>query len=321
MRRCLDEDHFGLEKVKKRIVEYVAIRKLRTDKKGPILLLHRPARRRQDLARASRSRARWGAATSRIALGGVRDEAEIRGHRRTYVGALPGRIIQALKKVGTKNPVLVLDEIDKMGVDMRGDPAAALLEVLDPEQNVTFQDHYIDCPSTSRRSRSWPPRTTATRIPPAALRPHGGHRGAAATRATRSSASRASSWCPKQLSAHGLTDERLEFAEPGIETLIDHYTREAGVRDLEREIASVCRHVAVRSPRAKTCTKWSTPELVENVLGPHKHRPEIAERKGAPGVATGLAWTPCGRRRSSSSRRRKMPGKGEHHRSPATCAT
>src|SRR5262245_29230994 len=307
VRRCLDEDHLGLVKVKKRIVEYSAIRQLRTDKKGPILLFIGPPGVGKTSLGKSIARA-MGRRYERIALGGVRDEAEVRGHRRTYVGALPGRILQALKKVGTKNPVLVLDEVDKMGVDMRGDPAAALLEVLDPEQNSTFQDHYLDLPfdlsqvlflATANNREGIPPalhdRMEVIEIP--------GY-----TRSDKLGIAQVF-LVPKQLSAHGLTDERLEFTEPGISCIIDHYTREAGVRGLEREIAAICRAAAVKLAEGHELGDVVTPELVEQVLGPHKHRPEVAERQLTPGVATGLAWTPGGGELMFIEATR-MPGKG-----------
>ena len=307
VRRCLDEDHFGLEKVKKRIVEYVAIRKLRKDKKGPILcFIGPPGVGKTSLGRSiARS---MGRRYGRIALGGVRDEAEIRGHRRTYVGALPGRIMQALKKAGTKNPVLVLDEIDKMGIDMRGDPAAALLEVLDPEQNVTFQDHYIDCPFDVSQITFLATANNYDTIPPALLDRMEVIDVSGYTRNEKLNIAR-EFLVPKQLSEHGITDERLEFAEPGISSLIDHYTREAGVRNLEREIASMCRHVAVRLAEGEDVHEVVVPELVEKVLGPHKSRPK------SPSARASLASPPASRglrrgARSSSSRPRKCPVRG-----------
>ncbi len=229
----------------------------------------------------------------RIALGGVRDEAEIRGHRRTYVGALPGRIMQGLKKVAVRNPVFVLDEVDKMGVDMMGDPAAALLEVLDPAQNNTFQDHYIDTPfdlsqitflATANNPETIPPalwdRLEVIEVP--------GY--------TRHEKLRIAKefLVPKQLSSHGLTDERLEFIDGGIEMLIDRYTREAGVRGLEREVGSVCRAIAMRLAEGEDVHEKATAELVEKLLGPPRYSPDLAERTMSPGVATGLAWTPSG---------------------------
>jgi ATP-dependent Lon protease len=246
----------------------------------------------------------------RIALGGVRDEAEIRGHRRTYVGALPGRIMQGLKKVGVKNPVFVLDEIDKLGVDMMGDPAAALLEVLDPAQNGTFQDHYIDTPfdlsqitflATANNPATIPgplwDRLEVIEVP--------GY-----TRAEKRSIAR-EFLVPKNLSSHGLTDERLQFVDSGIDTIIESYTREAGVRGLEREIGSVCRHVAMKvasgeDARGLVCDAG----LAQKVLGPPKHTPDLAERTSSPGVATGLAWTPSGGD-ILFIEATKMPGRGE----------
>ncbi|MDI1483128.1 endopeptidase La [Polyangium sp. y55x31] len=307
VRRCLDEDHMGLEKVKKRIVEYAAIRQLRADKKGPILLFIGPPGVGKTSLGRSIARA-MGRQYERIALGGVRDEAEIRGHRRTYVGALPGRILQALKKAGTKNPVLVLDEVDKMGVDLRGDPAAALLEVLDPEQNSTFQDHYLDMPFDLSQVMFLATANNRDTIPPALFDRMEVIEVPGYTRTDKLGIAR-EFLVPKQLSAHGLTDERLEFTEPGIATLIDHYTREAGVRGLEREIAAVCRATAVKLAEGNAVLEVVSPEHVEKVLGPHKHRPEIAERNLEPGVATGLAWTPTGGE-ILFIEATKMPGKG-----------
>ncbi|MFO0671403.1 MAG: endopeptidase La [Polyangiaceae bacterium] len=307
VRRCLDEDHFGLEKVKKRIVEYIAVRKLRGDKKGPILcFIGPPGVGKTSLGRSiARS---MGRRYHRIALGGVRDEAEIRGHRRTYVGALPGRVIQGLKKVAVKNPVFVLDEIDKMGVDMMGDPAAALLEVLDPEQNSTFQDHYIDTPfdlsqvtflATANNPDTIPgplwDRLEIIEVP--------GY-----TRVEKKSIAR-EFLCPKQLAAHGLTPERLEFTDAGIETIIDSYTREAGVRGLEREIGGVCRHVAMRLAEGEDVRETATPETVEKMLGVPRYTREVMDEKSTPGVVTGLAWTPSGGD-VLIIEASKMPGKG-----------
>jgi ATP-dependent Lon protease len=307
VRRCLDEDHLGLEKVKKRVVEYAAIRQLRADKKGPILLFIGPPGVGKTSLGKSIARA-MGRRYERIALGGVRDEAEIRGHRRTYVGSLPGRILQALKKVGTKNPVLVLDEVDKMGVDLRGDPAAALLEVLDPEQNNSFQDHYLDLPfdlsqvmflATANNREGIPSplhdRMEVIEVP--------GY-----TRSDKLGIAR-EFLVPKQLSAHGLTDERLAFPEQGVAAIVDFYTREAGVRGLEREIASICRATAVKVAEGQDVHETATSEHVERVLGVHKYRPETAERELAPGVATGLSWTPGGGEILFIEASR-MPGKG-----------
>jgi len=307
VRRCLDEDHMGLEKVKKRIVEYAAIRQLRADKKGPILLFIGPPGVGKTSLGRSIARA-MGRQYERIALGGVRDEAEVRGHRRTYVGALPGRILQALKKAGTKNPVLVLDEVDKMGVDLRGDPAAALLEVLDPEQNATFQDHYLDMPFDVSQVMFLATANNRDTIPPALFDRMEVIEVPGYTRTDKLGIAR-EFLVPKQLSAHGLTDERLEFTESGLATLVDHYTREAGVRGLEREIAAVCRSTAVKLAEGNVVSEVVTSEHVEKVLGPHKHRPEIAERDLEPGVATGLAWTPTGGE-ILFIEATKMPGKG-----------
>lgn len=307
VRRCLDEDHMGLNKVKKRIVEYAAIRQLRTDKKGPILLFIGPPGVGKTSLGKSIARA-MGRRYERIALGGVRDEAEVRGHRRTYVGALPGRIIQALKKAGTKNPVLVLDEVDKLGADLRGDPAAALLEVLDPEQNSTFQDHYLDLPFDLSQVMFLATANNREGIPPALYDRMEVIEVPGYTRMDKMGIAR-EFLVPKQLSAHGLTEERLEFTQAGIATIIDHYTREAGVRNLEREIAAMCRATAVKVAEGMDVRERVTPEHVEHVLGPHRYRPEIAEKSLSPGVATGLAWTPAGGE-ILFIEATKMPGKG-----------
>jgi len=308
VRRCLDEDHLGLDRVKKRIVEYTAIRQLRSDKKGPILLfLGPPGVGKTSLGRSiARS---MGRRYERIALGGVRDEAEIRGHRRTYVGALPGRIIQALKKAGTRNPVLVLDEVDKMGVDMRGDPAAALLEVLDPEQNSTFQDHYLDLPFDLSQVTFLATANNRDTIPPALVDRMELIEVPGYTRPDKLGIAK-EFIIPKQLSAHGLTDERLDFTEEGVAAVVDHYTREAGVRGLERQVAAVCRATAVKLAEGEDVREVASAEHVERVLGPHKYRPEQREESLAPGVATGLAYTPAGGDVLFIEATR-MPGKGK----------
>ncbi|MFO0590917.1 MAG: endopeptidase La [Polyangiaceae bacterium] len=314
VRRCLDEDHMGLEKVKKRIVEYSAIRQLRSDKKGPILLFIGPPGVGKTSLGKSIARA-MGRRYERIALGGVRDEAEVRGHRRTYVGALPGRILQALKKAGVKNPVLVLDEVDKLGADLRGDPAAALLEVLDPEQNGTFQDHYLDMPFDLSQVMFLATANDRSGIPAALYDRMEIIEVPGYTRTDKLGIAK-EFLVPKQLAQHGLTDERLEFTPEGIETVVDSYTREAGVRNLERQIAAICRATAVKIAEGmdvpsspSVAPERVTPEHVEQVLGAARYRPENAERALNPGVATGLGWTPAGGELLFIEVN-KMPGKG-----------
>jgi ATP-dependent Lon protease len=308
-RRCLDEDHYGLEKIKKRIIEYMAVRKLAGTKKAPILcFIGPPGVGKTSLGRSiARS---MGRRYHRIALGGVRDEAEIRGHRRTYVGALPGRIIQGMKKVAVKNPVLVLDEVDKMGVDLLGDPAAALLEVLDPEQNSTFQDHYLDVPFDLSQVTFLCTANNPDTIPPALWDRMEVIECPGYTRAEKLAIAR-DFLCPKQLGGHGLTDERIEFQREGLERIIESYTREAGVRNLEREIGSVCRHVAMRIAEGETELRIvADGPAVEKILGAPRFMPDLAERTSSPGVATGLAWTPTGGD-ILFIEATKMPGKGE----------
>jgi ATP-dependent Lon protease len=308
-RRCLDEDHFGLEKIKKRIIEYVAIRKLAGSKKAPILcFIGPPGVGKTSLGRSiARS---MGRRYHRIALGGVRDEAEIRGHRRTYVGALPGRIVQAMKRAGVKNPVLVLDEVDKLGVDLLGDPGAALLEVLDPEQNSTFQDHYLDVPYDLSQVTFLCTANNPELIPPALMDRMEVIDCPGYTRAEKLSIAK-EFLCPKQLSAHGLTDERLEFTADALARIIEAYTREAGVRGLEREIGAVCRHVVMRIADGQPDLRMvADAEAVEKILGPPRQLPDLAERTSSPGVATGLAWTPTGGD-ILFIEATKMPGRGE----------
>ncbi len=307
-RRCLDEDHYGLQKVKKRIVEYMAVRKLRADKKGPILCFIGPPGVGKTSLGKSIARA-MGRRYHRIALGGVRDEAEIRGHRRTYVGALPGRIVQGLKKVAVRNPVFVLDEVDKLGVDVSGDPSAALLEVLDPAQNNTFVDHYLDVPFDLSQVTFIATANNPETIPGALWDRLEVIEVAGYTRAEKKAIA-TEYLCPKQLSSHGLTDERLEFLPEGIERLIESYTREAGVRGLEREIGSVCRHVAMQIAEGNlNVSERADAAFVEKVLGAPRYQPDLAERTSHAGVATGLAWTPSGGD-ILFIEATKMPGKG-----------
>jgi ATP-dependent Lon protease len=309
VRRCLDEDHYGLEKIKKRIVEYMAVRKLAPHKKGPILCLVGPPGVGKTSLGRSIARA-TGRKLHRISLGGVRDEAEIRGHRRTYVGALPGRIIQGLRKVKVKNPILQLDEVDKLGIDNRGDPAAALLELLDPEQNDTFTDHYLDLPFDLSQVMFLATANDKGTIPGPLLDRMDVIDISGYTRNEKRHIAR-DYVAPKQLESHGLSPERLEFTDEGIEKIVDSYTREAGVRGLEREIGSVCRWGAMQVAEGKDLRGVKvTGELVADVLGPEKHVPDLAERRAAIGLVAGLAWTPAGGDLLFIEAQ-TMPGKGE----------
>ncbi len=293
VRKVLDEDHYGLEKVKKRILEYLAVRKLKKDKKGPILCLIGPPGVGKTSLGRSIARA-LGRKFVRISLGGVHDEAAIRGHRRTYVGALPGQIIQGMKKSGTINPVFMMDEVDKIGHDFRGDPAAALLEVLDPEQNNTFADHYLEIPYDLSNVMFVATANIADPIP-APLRDRmeileiPGY-----TRREKLAIARRH-LIPKQLEEHGITQEQLDITDKAVDIVIDMYTREAGVRTLERQIASVIRGIAVKIAEGDTTPRRvDDEEQVREFLGPQKYTSEVAERTEEPGVATGLAWTSVG---------------------------
>jgi ATP-dependent Lon protease len=307
-RGILDEDHYGLEKIKKRIIEYLAVRKLKNDMKGPILCLVGPPGVGKTSLGKSIARA-LGRKFIRISLGGVHDEAEIRGHRRTYVGALPGRIVQGLRKAGKSNPVMMLDEIDKIGRDFRGDPQAALLEVLDPEQNNTFSDHYVELPvdlsnvlfiatANTMDTISGPlkDRMEVLEVP--------GYTFQDKVQIARSFL------IPKQLEAHGITEDNITLTDEALSSVINHHTRESGVRRLERRLADVCRAVAVRvaegvegdEPASKEAAEAAAKqvkvevdeEALVEILGPQRFQYEVAERTSQPGVATGLAWTPVG---------------------------
>jgi len=308
VRDVLNEDHYGLDKVKKRIVEYMAVRKLKNDKKGPILCLAGPPGVGKTSLGRSVARA-IGRKFIRISLGGVRDEAEIRGHRRTYVGSLPGRVIQGIKKAGTNNPVFVLDEIDKLGHDFRGDPASALLEVLDPEQNNSFSDHYLEVAFDLSHVMFIATANQLDPIPPA-LRDRleiielPGY-----TREDKRMIAK-QFIVPKQLGEHGISKDQLELSDAALEEVVDGYTREAGVRNLEREIGSICRGVAVKVAEGKLEGKEVLqPESIAQYLGPQKYQSEVAERTSEAGVATGLAWTPVGGD-ILFIEATKMPGKG-----------
>jgi ATP-dependent Lon protease len=293
-RTILDEDHEGLEKIKERILEYLAVKKVRPGGKDPILcFVGAPGVGKTSLGK-SIARA-LGRKFHRISLGGMRDEAEIRGHRRTYIGALPGQIVQGLRRAGTKNPVLMLDEVDKLGMDFRGDPASALLEVLDPEQNATFRDHYLDVPFDLSRVLFI---TTANVIDnvPAPLRDRMEVINLAGYTEEEKVAIAQRHLVPKQARQHGLepgTD--VAFEPEAIRLLARGYTREAGVRSLEREIASVCRKVARRRAEGDTEAVRVTPDVVVSFLGvPRFELEEVEQRTRVSGVVTGLAWTPAG---------------------------
>jgi len=291
-RRVLDEDHFGLGKVKERILEFLAVRKLKADSKSPILCFVGPPGVGKTSLGRSIARA-LGRKFVRLSLGGVHDEAEIRGHRRTYVGAMPGRILQGINQAGTSNPVFVLDEIDKIGADYRGDPAAALLEVLDPEQNSTFRDHYLDVAYDLSRVMFIATANVTETIHPAFLdRMEVIHLSGYTEEEKLQIARR--HLIPKQLAEAGLTAAEIRFTEAGLRHIITRYTREAGLRNLEREIAAACRKVAVRVAEGQKTRVTVTPRVVERFLGPHRFLPEVQLAEERVGVATGLAWTPVG---------------------------
>src|SRR6266480_2001342 len=292
-RRILDEDHYGLPKIKRRILEYLAVRKLKPDGKSPILCFVGPpgvgkTSLGQSIARAT------GRKFVRLSLGGVHDEAEIRGHRRTYIGALPGNIIQSIRKAGSRNCVMMLDEVDKLGAGgFHGDPGSALLEVLDPEQNSTFRDNYLGVPfdlsgvmfiCTANVLDTIPgplrDRMEVIQLP--------GYTAQEKLQIARRYL------LPRQLVANGLKVEQCEISDQALATIIDDYTREAGVRNLEREIGNVLRNVAVRIAEGSTQQVKIGPDDLAPILGPPKIEADVAMRAGVPGVATGLAWTPVG---------------------------
>jgi len=290
----LNRDHSGLDRIKDRIVEYLAVRKLKPDVKGPILcFVGPPGVGKTSLAKSIA--ASMGRNCVRVSLGGMRDEAEIRGHRRTYIGALPGQIIQGLRRAGSRNPVFILDEIDKLGADFRGDPASALLEVLDPEQNNTFRDHYLDVPFDLSEVLFI---TTANILDtiPGPLRDRmeiielAGYTEEEKLQIARDHI------VGRQLANHGLSSDRVTFTEPALAFIVRGYTREAGVRNLEREIGAICRKIARRSAEGTAPPSLDvTPEVVEAMLGAPVHLDEqMKDRTKDPGVAIGLAWTPVG---------------------------
>ncbi len=307
-KEVLDTDHSDLEKAKDRILEYLAVRKLNPDVKGPILCFVGPP----GVGKTSLAKSIAAALERkfvRVSLGGMRDEAEIRGHRRTYIGALPGQIIQGLRRVESKNPVFILDEIDKLGMDFRGDPAAALLEVLDPEQNDTFRDHYLDVPFNLSEVLFITTANVLDPIPPAlrdrmeVLELPGYTEEEKLIIATDHLVGR-------QVPNHGLTTDQLQFTELALRTIIRGYTREAGVRNLEREIGTICRKVARRHAEGAEAPVEVTPDTIMEMLGAPKFLDEeVADRTKRPGVAIGLAWTPVGGDVLFVEATR-MPGKG-----------
>ncbi|MGH8011277.1 MAG: endopeptidase La [Candidatus Binataceae bacterium] len=291
-RKVLDEDHYDLEKVKERILEFLAVRKLKHDTKGPILCFVGPPGTGKTSLGRSIARA-LGRKFVRLSLGGIRDEAEIRGHRRTYIGSLPGRIIQGLRNAGSNNPLFILDEVDKLGADFRGDPASALLEVLDPEQNNTFSDHYLDVPFDLSGVLFLTTANVLDPVPPA-LRDRmevlelPGYTEEEKLQIAQTHLVR------KQLTENGLAGRQIEFTKETIGEVIRSYTREAGLRNLERELARICRKIARALTEGEEAPERITLEMVQRYLGAPKFFSEVAERTSEPGVATGLAWTPNG---------------------------
>ena len=296
---CWNRDHYGLEKIKERILEFLAVRRLVKNPKGSILCFVGPPGVGKTSLGMSIAKA-TGRKFVRMSLGGVRDEAEIRGHRRTYIGALPGQIIQMMKKAGTRNPVFMLDEVDKMSMDFRGDPSAALLEVLDPEQNFMFVDHYLDVEYDLSQVFFIATANVLHTVPPALQ--------------DRMEVIRLSGYTEyekleiakrflvrKQMEQTGLTDADIEFSDDGLQGLIQYYSREAGVRNLEREIGNVCRKMARKVVNAQSAKDKKRAERIvisgdnlPDLLGPHRFRDLVAEKKNEIGAAVGLAWTEVG---------------------------
>ncbi|MFW6132353.1 MAG: endopeptidase La [Planctomycetota bacterium] len=291
-RKVLDEDHHDLEKVKRRVLEYLSVRKLAPASRGPILCFVGPPGVGKTSLGQSIART-LGRRFIRMSLGGMRDEAELRGHRRTYIGAMPGRIIQEVHKVGTNNPVFMLDELDKVGQDFRGDPASALLEVLDPAQNNTFQDHYLNVPFDLSNVMFIGTANVMHTVPPA-LRDRmevielPGY--------TEQDKLRIATGylIPRQLGENGLTASQAKWKDEAVQYIIARYTREAGVRELERQIGTVCRGIAAMIAEGTAKTRTVNRKLVRELLGPEKYESEVALRTSIPGVATGLAYTPTG---------------------------
>jgi ATP-dependent Lon protease len=290
--KVLDEDHHGLRKIKERILEFLAVRQLTKSPKGPILCFIGPPGVGKTSLGRSIARA-LGRKFVRVSLGGVSDEAEIRGHRRTYVGSMPGRIIKGLREAGTRNPVFLLDEIDKMSSDFRGDPASAMLEVLDPEQNKHFSDHYLEIPFdlsevlfiTTANVYYSIPRPLLDRMEVITLPGYTAEEKMVIAREFL---------IPKQLADHGLTEKHIEITKPAVSTIISRYTSEAGVRNLERSIAGVCRKVAREVVKGKTRRMMIAPNRLDDLLGPPRYKPDEGHKEPLVGVANGLAWTEVG---------------------------